>query len=83
MDYVKEHEEKLIKLYRRFAPEVREKILEIMELQAKPLKRNKMNGASKKNLRTGQRIIQNLEAYLLGNYIVLNRGNLDEYFAGK
>jgi len=28
-------------------------------------------------------IIQSLEDYLRGDYIVLNKANLDEYFAGK
>jgi hypothetical protein len=79
---VKEHEEKLIKLYRRFKPEVREKILAFMEVQVTSIKHSKKrNGAN--TLSTGERIIQNLEAYLRGDYIVLTKDNLDEYFAGK
>jgi len=38
---VKEHEEKLIKLYRRFKPEVREKILAFMEIQVTSIKHSK------------------------------------------
>lgn len=83
MLYVKEHEEKLIKLYRRFAPEAREKILELMELQVKQPMRNRRNGAKTKILNTGERMIQNLEAYLRGDYSVLNKDNMDEYFSGK
>ncbi|MDZ7310973.1 MAG: hypothetical protein ONB45_06795 [candidate division KSB1 bacterium] len=83
MIYDKEHEEKLIKLYRNFDPEVREKILALLERQVKILKRDKRNGAKTKNLSTGERIIQNLEAYLRDDYIVLNKDNMDEYFAGK
>jgi hypothetical protein len=51
---VKERKEKLIKLYRNFAPKVREKILEIMEQQVKHLKRNKRKGARTELLSTGR-----------------------------
>ncbi|MGH7455290.1 MAG: hypothetical protein ACRENG_28315, partial [bacterium] len=64
-------EEKLIKLYRRFAPEAREKILELMELQIKQFMRNRKNGTKTKTFSTGERMIQNLEAYLRGDYISL------------
>jgi hypothetical protein len=83
MLYVKEHEEKLVKLYRRFAPEARERILEFMEIQIKNLKLSRQNGTKTKTLSTGERIIQNLEAYLRGDYIILNKDNMDEYFSGK
>lgn len=83
MLYVKEHEEKLVKLYRRFAPEARERILEFMEIQIKNLKRSRRNDAKTKTLSTGERIIQNLEAYLRDDYIILNKDNMDEYFSGK
>ena len=74
------HEEKLIKLYRRFEPEVREKILELMEFEAKSSKRNRENRSHREVSNAGSRIIKNLEAYLRGDYIVLTKGDLDEYF---
>jgi len=53
-----------------------------MEVQITSLKHsNKRNGA--KTLSTGERIIQNLEACLQGDYIVLTKNNLEEYFAGR
>jgi hypothetical protein len=70
MLHVKEHEEKLIKLYRRFDPEVREKILELMEIRTKDLKLNRRNGAKTRKLSVGEMIIRSLEDYLRGDYIV-------------
>ncbi len=75
------HEEKLIKLYRRFEPEVKEKILELMEFQAKNAKRKKGNHSRREASSVGERINKNLEAYLQGDYIILTKDNLDEYFA--
>jgi len=80
---VKEHEEKLIKLYRRLDPEVRKKVLELLESKAASSKRNGRNGAKIRKLNVGEMMIQSLEDYLRGDYIVLNKGNLDEYFGRK
>ncbi len=80
---VKEQEEKLIKLYRRFDPEAREKILEVMEVRVKEPKRNRKNGAKMMKLSVGEMMIRSLEDYLRGDYIVLNKDNLEEYFAKR
>jgi len=80
MLYVRDHEEKLVKFYRSFPSETREKILALMETESKNLKRNKPRN---KPLSVGERIIKSLEAYLQGDYEVVNRKNLERYFAAK